>query len=108
MRENLGFFIIFLVICFLVNFFFETFAGLFEERLPIFSVLFSLGGQFPDQFYFDQNRPQYMRRVGAQGIGAASISPAPVLKIHSREYPVHPFGGGRFHAADSAGLHMDD
>lgn len=43
MRENLGFFIIFLVICFLVNFFFETFAGLFEERLPIFSVLFSLG-----------------------------------------------------------------
>ncbi len=44
MRENLGFFIIFLVVCFLVNFFFETFAGLFEERLPIFSLLFSIGG----------------------------------------------------------------
>ncbi len=43
MRENLGFFIVFLVICFLVSFFFETFAGLFEERLPIFSLLFSLG-----------------------------------------------------------------
>jgi uncharacterized membrane protein len=43
MRENLAFFIIFLVVSWLVNIFFGTFADLFEERLPAFSLLFSLG-----------------------------------------------------------------
>ncbi len=43
MRENLAFFIIFLLVSWLVNLFFGTFADLFEERLPVFSLLFSLG-----------------------------------------------------------------
>ena len=44
MRENLAFFIVLLIVIFLVNIFFETFADLFQERLPVFSLLFSLGG----------------------------------------------------------------
>lgn len=43
MRDNLAFFIVFLVISWLVSLFFGTFAGLFEERLPIFALLFHLG-----------------------------------------------------------------
>ncbi|MCL4246305.1 MAG: hypothetical protein KJ002_14430 [Candidatus Dadabacteria bacterium] len=44
MRENLAFFIMFIVISWLVNLFFGIFSDLFEERLPVFSVLFSIGG----------------------------------------------------------------
>ncbi len=43
MRANLAFFIVFLIVSWLVNLFFGTFADLFEVRLPAFSLLFSLG-----------------------------------------------------------------
>lgn len=43
MRENLAFFIVFLMVSWLINLFFGTFADLFEERLPVFSLLFSIG-----------------------------------------------------------------
>ena len=46
MRANLGFFILFLIIIFMVNTFFSVFSGLFENRLPIFSLIFSLGSLF--------------------------------------------------------------
>jgi len=43
MRGNLGFFIVYLIIVFLVEFFFSLFAGLFEDSLPSLSLLFNLG-----------------------------------------------------------------
>lgn len=46
MRANLGFFILFLIIIFMVNTFFSVFSGLFENRLPVFSLIFSLGSLF--------------------------------------------------------------
>ncbi|MEQ9617988.1 MAG: hypothetical protein RIG61_02310 [Deltaproteobacteria bacterium] len=46
MRANLGFFIVLLIVIFTVNAFFSVFSGLFENRLPIFSLVFSLGSLF--------------------------------------------------------------
>lgn len=43
MRENLGFFILFLIASWLISSFFSGFAGLFEERIPLFSLLFYAG-----------------------------------------------------------------
>jgi len=43
MRANLGVFVIFLVVSMLAGFFFSGFAGLFEKRLPVLSLIFNLG-----------------------------------------------------------------
>lgn len=43
MRANLSIFIIFLVVSMLAGFFFSGFAGLFEKRLPVLSLIFNLG-----------------------------------------------------------------
>jgi hypothetical protein len=40
-KDNLGFFIVYLVILFLVEFFFSGFAGLFEDSLPFLSFIFN-------------------------------------------------------------------
>jgi len=37
MKDNLGFFIVYLIILFSVEFFFSGFAGLFEDSLPLLS-----------------------------------------------------------------------
>ncbi len=43
MTENLGFFIVLILIVFLISFFFSTFASLFEEKLPSLSLIFNIG-----------------------------------------------------------------
>ena len=43
MRANLAIFIVFLVVSMLAGFFFSGFAGLFEKRLPLLSLIFNLG-----------------------------------------------------------------
>jgi len=43
MRANIAIFIIFLVVSMLAGFFFSGFAGLFEKRLPVLSLIFNLG-----------------------------------------------------------------
>jgi uncharacterized membrane protein len=43
MRANLPVFLIFLVVSMLAGFFFSGFAGLFEKRLPVLSLIFNLG-----------------------------------------------------------------
>ncbi len=43
MTENLGFFIILILIVFIISFFFSTFASLFEEKLPSLSLIFNIG-----------------------------------------------------------------
>ena len=43
MRANLGLFIVFMLISLLAGSFFSGFAGLFEKRLPLFSIIFNVG-----------------------------------------------------------------
>lgn len=43
MKDNLGFFIVYLIILFLVEFFFSFFIDLFSDRIPSLSLLFNLG-----------------------------------------------------------------
>lgn len=43
MKDNLGFFIVYLIILFSVEFFFSGFAGLFEDSLPLLSFVFNVG-----------------------------------------------------------------
>ena len=43
MTENLGFFIVLLLISFLISFFFSSFASLFEDKLPSLSLIFNIG-----------------------------------------------------------------
>jgi len=43
MKDNLGFFIVYLIILFSVEFFFSAFAGLFEDSLPFLSFIFNVG-----------------------------------------------------------------
>jgi len=43
MKNNLGFFIVYLIILFIVEWFFSMFAQLFLHRLPLLSLLFYLG-----------------------------------------------------------------
>ncbi len=43
MRANLPVFLIFLVVSMLAGFFFSGFAGLFEKRLPVLSLVFNVG-----------------------------------------------------------------
>ncbi|MCZ6554721.1 MAG: hypothetical protein O6759_01230 [Candidatus Dadabacteria bacterium] len=43
MKDNLGFFIVYLIILFSVEFFFSAFAGLFEDSLPFLSLIFNVG-----------------------------------------------------------------
>ncbi len=43
MRANLPVFLIYLVVSMLAGFFFSGFAGLFEKRLPVLSLIFNLG-----------------------------------------------------------------
>ena len=43
MKDNLGFFIVYLIILFSVEFFFGGFAGLFEDSLPLLSFFFNVG-----------------------------------------------------------------
>lgn len=43
MTENLGFFIVLILVVFLISFFFSTFASLFEEKLPSLSLIFNVG-----------------------------------------------------------------
>ena len=43
MTENLGFFIVLILVVFLISFFFSSFAGLFEKRLPSLSLIFNIG-----------------------------------------------------------------
>ena len=43
MKNNLGFFIVYLIILFIVEWFFSMFAQLFLDRLPSLSLLFYLG-----------------------------------------------------------------
>jgi uncharacterized membrane protein len=43
MKGNLGFFIVFLIILFFVEFFFSGFAGLFEDSLPLLAFIFNVG-----------------------------------------------------------------
>jgi len=43
MKNNLGFFIVYLIIVFVIQFFFNTFAQLFLNRLPLLSIVFSIG-----------------------------------------------------------------
>ncbi len=46
MRANLGFFILFLIIIYMIYMFFGVFAALFEKRLPTFALIFNLGSLF--------------------------------------------------------------
>ena len=43
MKDNLGFFIVYLVILFLIEFFFSFFIGLFGDKITSLSLLFNLG-----------------------------------------------------------------
>ncbi|MCZ6468822.1 MAG: DUF975 family protein [Candidatus Dadabacteria bacterium] len=43
MKGNLGFFIVYLIILFFVEFFFSAFAGLFEDSLPLLAFIFNVG-----------------------------------------------------------------
>jgi len=43
MTGNLGFFIALILIAFMISFFFSSFAGLFEEKLPSLSLIFNIG-----------------------------------------------------------------
>ena len=43
MKDNLGFFIIYLILLFLIELFFSGFAGLFEDSLPFLSLVFNIG-----------------------------------------------------------------
>lgn len=45
-RANLGLFIVFLLVSLLAGSFFSGFAGLFEKRLPLFSLVFNIGYLF--------------------------------------------------------------
>jgi len=42
-KDNLGLFIVYLIILFSVEFFFSAFAGLFEDSLPFLSFIFNVG-----------------------------------------------------------------
>ncbi|MCK5708913.1 MAG: hypothetical protein KAI07_00110 [Deltaproteobacteria bacterium] len=42
-KGNLGFFIVYLIILFFVEFFFSAFAGLFEDSLPLLAFIFNVG-----------------------------------------------------------------
>lgn len=44
MTENLGFFIILLISLFAISFFFNVFSGMFQNRLPSLSLIFTIGG----------------------------------------------------------------
>lgn len=43
MKDNLGFFIVYLIILFLIEFFFSFFIGLFGDKIPSLSLIFNLG-----------------------------------------------------------------
>lgn len=44
MTENLGFFIVLVLVSFLISSFFNVFSGIFQERIPSLSILFTIGG----------------------------------------------------------------
>ena len=44
MTQNLGFFIIFILVLFSISSFFNIFSSLFQKRLPSLSLIFSIGG----------------------------------------------------------------
>lgn len=44
MTQNLGFFIVLVLVSFLITTFFNVFSGIFQEKLPSLSLLFSIGG----------------------------------------------------------------